>query len=96
MDYMVISGYLRGTLLDVNVFRGVAGGMSDHYLVEGRIKVNGRFVRREGRNVREVVKIEELEKKVNIRRYQEKIGDIWQRKREMEWEVLRDSGKKKV
>ena len=55
-------------MFDVNVFRGVAGGISDHYLVEGIIKVNGKFVRRERRNVREVVMKEELEKEVNIRR----------------------------
>ena len=52
----------------MNVFRGVAGRMSDHCSVEERIKVNGRFVKRERRNVCEVMKVENLEKDVNIRR----------------------------
>ena len=48
---MIISKDLRGRLLDVNVLRGTAGGMSDHYLVVGRIRVNGDFVRRERMNI---------------------------------------------
>ena len=48
---MIISEDLRGTLLNVNVLRGTAGGMSDHYLVVGRIRVNGDFVRRERMNI---------------------------------------------
>ena len=35
MDYVVISKYLSGRILDVNVQRGAACGMSDHYLIEG-------------------------------------------------------------
>ena len=31
--------------------------MSDHYLVAGRIRVNGDFVRREIRNISERVKV---------------------------------------
>ena len=31
MDYVVISGYLRERLLDVNVFRVVTGGINDHF-----------------------------------------------------------------
>ena len=37
---MIISKDLRGRLLDVNVLRGPAKGMSDQYLVEGRIKAS--------------------------------------------------------
>ena len=61
MDFVIVSKFLRGRLLDVNVLRGSAGGMSDHYLVEGRIRVNGYFVRRERKNVREVVRVEKLD-----------------------------------
>ena len=41
MDFMIVSRRLRGRLLNVNVMRGAAGGMSDHYLVEGKMRVNG-------------------------------------------------------
>ena len=30
----------RGRLLDVHVLRRAVGGMSDHFLVEGRVKVS--------------------------------------------------------
>ena len=100
MDYVVVSKHMRGRLLDVNVLRGVASGMSDHFLVEGRVKVNGRFVRRERRDVKEVVKVDELEKDENRERYEEKMKSRWERKRneecggiEEEWECLRDSMK---
>ena len=41
MDYVIISKDLRGRLLDVNVLRGAAGGMSDHYFAEG---TNHRYI----------------------------------------------------
>ena len=31
IDYVIILKDLRGSLLDVNVLRGAAGGMSDRY-----------------------------------------------------------------
>ena len=54
---MKISKDLKGRLLDLNVFRGAAGGMSDHYLVVGRIRVNGDSVMREIRNILEMVNV---------------------------------------
>ena len=40
-DYVVVPVHLRGRLLDVNVLRAVAGGISDYYLVGKVIRVNG-------------------------------------------------------
>ena len=40
INYVIILKDLRGRLLDVNVLEG-CGGMCDHYLVEGRIRVTG-------------------------------------------------------
>ena len=40
MDYVVVSRRMRGRVLDVNVFRGENGGLSDHFLVEGRLRVD--------------------------------------------------------
>ena len=39
IDYILVSKKILGRLLDVHVFRGEAGGISDHYLVQGEIKV---------------------------------------------------------
>ena len=55
MDYVIVPTYMRGRLLDMNVLRGVACGMSDHYLVDGVLRVSGFFFKLERRNAREVV-----------------------------------------
>ena len=36
MDYVLITKRMVGTLKDVHVFRGVAAGMPDHFLVEAK------------------------------------------------------------
>ena len=43
MDYIVVSRYLSGRILEVNVLKGADEGVSDHYLVQGRIRVNENF-----------------------------------------------------
>ena len=37
MDYVLITKRMVGRLKDVHVFRGVASGMSDHFLVEAQV-----------------------------------------------------------
>ena len=39
MDYVLITKRMVGRLKDVLVFRGVAAGMSDHFLVEAEVVV---------------------------------------------------------
>ena len=39
MDYVLITKRMVGRLKDVHVFRGVAAGMSDHFLVEAEVVV---------------------------------------------------------
>ena len=39
MDYVLITKRMVGRLEDVRVFRGVAAGMSDHFLVEAELVV---------------------------------------------------------
>ena len=39
MDYVLIERRMIGRLKDVHVYRGVAAGMSDHYLVEAKVIV---------------------------------------------------------
>ena len=43
MDILLIFRNDRNRLLDVHVYKGTARGMSDHYLVEGRVKVAERW-----------------------------------------------------
>ena len=57
MDYVLITKRMVGRLKDVHVFRGVAAGMSDHFLVEAKEWGNRVVGCR-----REVVKVEELKK----------------------------------
>ena len=39
MDYVLIARRVIGRLKDVHVFRGMAAGMSDHFLVEAKLIV---------------------------------------------------------
>ena len=39
MDYILLTGRMIGRLKDVHVYRGVTAGMSDHFLVEGKMVV---------------------------------------------------------
>ena len=50
-------------LKDVHVFRGVAAGMSDHFLVEAKVVVVKEWGNRVVGCSREVVKVEESKKK---------------------------------
>ena len=39
MDYVLIKKKIIGRVKDVHVFRGVAAGVSDHFLVETKVVV---------------------------------------------------------
>jgi len=75
MDYVIVSRSMRMRLLDVHVLRGEACGMSDHYLVEGRVKVCCKSWRRNERKQErnKVVKVSELQKERKMDEFQEKI-----------------------
>ena len=92
MDYVLIQNKSRSRLLDVNVLRGVTGGMSDHYLVEGRMKVVFDWRKRKRvESGREMIKFDEFAKEEKVRiEYQERVEEGWNRVRESEW---RKSGK---
>ena len=62
MDYVLITKRMVGRLKDVHVFRGVAAGMSDHFLVEAEVVVAKEWGNRVVGCSREVVKVEELKK----------------------------------
>ena len=63
LDYVLITKRMVGRLKDVHVFRGVAAGMSDHFLVEAKVVVAKEWGNRVVGCRREVVKVEELKKK---------------------------------
>ena len=48
MDYLPISRNARNRILDIYVYRGPARGMSDHYLVEGTVRVAERRLKGTG------------------------------------------------
>ena len=61
MDYVLLPTRMIGRLLDVTVWRGEGGGMSDHFLVEARLKLVGGWKsagRMEG--MRNVLNVSEL------------------------------------
>ena len=60
-------------LLDVNVYRGESGGMSDHYLVECKLRIQFIQNRRTTRFVRECVKVSELSKNEKKEEFQERV-----------------------
>ena len=54
---------VRTSLEDVKVYRGAAGGMSDHYLVEAKVLMKGlRKREREEAITKRVMRVSELEK----------------------------------
>ena len=76
MDYVVVTRRIIGRVLDVNVYRGENGGISDHYLVEGKLRVDGRWKRRRGGG-REVLKVSVLNDKDKEHEYQERLRKVW-------------------
>ena len=81
MDYMLLPRRMLGRLLDVTVWRGEGGGLSDHFLVEARLKLLGGW-RSAGRmdGVRNVLKVSELNYSVKERAYQESLHgkyEVW-------------------
>ena len=97
MDYVIISKKVWKRLLDVHVYRGAADGVSDHFLVEGRLKVIGKWRRDRGRTEgRKVVRVSELRKREKVVEFKEYIRNRWERVTvlgrrgcEEEWEDLK-------
>ena len=58
MDYVLIAKSMIGRVEDVHVFRGVAIGISDHFLIETKVVLAKEWGNRVGGCRREVVKME--------------------------------------
>ena len=86
MDYVLISSKDKERLLDVKVLRGVHGGMSDHFLVEGKLKVRYKWEkRREGGSGREMIKLSEFAKEEKVLEFQGKLEEKWEGVRGSGW-----------
>ena len=98
MDYVLITKRMVGRLKDVHVFRGVAAGMSDHFLVESEVVVAKEWGNRVVGCRREVVKVEELKKPEKKQEYQDKLKEAYDRVKETEageleeeWRLMKES-----
>ena len=85
MDYVLIQREMTGRLKDVHVYRGVAAGMSDHFLVEAKMVVAKGQVRRVERGKREIIKVEELGKQEKMREYQRGVKEVYDSVRGRDW-----------
>ena len=89
----------KNLLEDVNVYRGAAGGMSDHYLVEAKVRMKGFWKReREEVTAKRVVRVSELEKEEVREVFVILIVNEWDRIRntrvlsvEEEWEMFKST-----
>jgi len=92
IDYICVSKRECERVVDVSVRRGAGGGLSDHYLVVGKVKIKKGW-RREGRNEgEEVIKVWKLEEEEGSRRFEGLVGEVWERVRGEEWGRWRKSG----
>ena len=98
MDYVLITKRMVGRLKDVHVLRGVAAGMSDHFLVEAKVVVAKEWENRVVGCKREVVKVEELKKTKKKQEYQDRLKETYDRVKEREageleeeWWLMKES-----
>src|ERR1051325_2683006 len=79
LDFVCVSWEWRSRLLDVNVLRGAAMGISDHYLVVAKIKVKGGWEKVGGRGrAVEIVRVERLEDEEKRSEYTRGIREKWE------------------
>ena len=97
LDFVVVSKGVVGKLLDINVFRGESEGISDHFLVEGKIKDVGNWRTVKRGCIREILKVNELYDSSKESEYKNKLWNEWRQVRikemggvEEEWAVFKE------
>ena len=90
MDYVLIARSMVGRLKDVHVYRGMTAGMSDHFLVEGKIVVAKEWGKKIGGSRKELVRVEELCNREKELEYQERVKERYDMVKEREMGVLED------
>ena len=100
VDYVLITKGVIGRLKDVHVFRGMAAGMSDHFLLEAKLIVAKEWNKRLVGCKREEVKVEELKKPEKREEYQERLKRTYDRVKENvvgeleeEWTLMKENVK---
>ena len=98
MDYVVVSRSKIGRVKDVHVRRGESGGISDHFLVEGKLRVEDRWRRRKRTEGREVLRVNTLNEKEKEKEYKKKLREEWEEVKdrvelgvEEEWEWFKEA-----
>ena len=84
---------VSGRVLDVNVFRGESSDISDHYLVEGKLRVVGRWRKQRRSGGREVLKVSALNVREKEREYQERLRVSWDARKERPVEAVEEEWK---
>ena len=78
LDFVCVKVGDRKRLIDVNVLRGAAGGVSDHYLVETKLRVKGGIGERgAGDEGVLVIKHEKLEGEEYGGAFEREIREVW-------------------
>ncbi|KAK4302883.1 hypothetical protein Pmani_025063 [Petrolisthes manimaculis] len=82
IDYVCVDERVRKSVVDAKVYRGIGGGVSDHYVVVVRLKAQMKWVKRarggrEGRGVR--MRVERLQEE----EYNEEFRRVVERRLEM-------------
>ena len=77
MDYVLITRRMTGRLKDVHVYRGMTAGMSDHFLVGGKLVVAKEWGNKLGGSKKEVVRVEELCMREKELEYQERVKEMY-------------------
>lgn len=82
LDYVVVEERKRMCLEDVNVYRGTAGVMSDHYQLEVKLRMKG-FLKKGIEKVcdKRVVRVNDLEKADVMETFVILIARKWERVR---------------
>ena len=93
MDYVLVQRKVSGRILDVNVFRGESGDISDHFLVEGKLRVVGKWKKQRRSGRREVLRVSALNVKEKEREYQERLRVAWDARKERPVEGVEEEWK---
>ena len=78
IDYVLVEKMHKSRLKDVSVRRGVAGGMSDHYLIEAVVRLEGYSSKRsQMMEDKRVIKVSELEKAEVREVFKQLLAEEW-------------------
>jgi len=97
LDYILVDVECKERLKDVNVLRGIVGGITDHFLVEARLKLRRGFRRGMQMRRKEVINVYKLGEEEYKSNFIREINDEWERVRrepeggvEEEWSKFKE------